>query len=238
MNKITGCIFDLDGVIVDTAKYHFLAWRALANELGFEFSEEDNEALKGISRQASLERLLQIGNVKIEENKKLELMDKKNIIYVEYISTLTKNDILPGVEDFLKLLKENHYKISLGSVSKNAVPILTSLNLMSYFDAIIDGTKISKGKPDPETGFIFDAKKLGALVTEKIIDKLDHHNLNMDVDFMQGKLCSIENLVVGIWNELESQLPATIKLHCLKLVETEKIYVEYYGDKMSNGQYS
>ena len=88
-----------------------------------------------------------------------------------------------------------------------------------------------KGNPDPDTGFIFDAKKLGALVTEKIIDKLDHHNLNMDVDFMQGKLCSIENLVVGIWNELESQLPATIKLHCLKLVETEKIYVEYYGDK-------
>jgi 6-pyruvoyltetrahydropterin/6-carboxytetrahydropterin synthase len=86
-----------------------------------------------------------------------------------------------------------------------------------------------KGNPDPDTGFIFDAKKLGALVTEKIIDKLDHHNLNMDVDFMQGKLCSIENLVVGIWDELEPHLPTTIKLHCLKLVETSKIYVEYFG---------
>lgn len=88
-----------------------------------------------------------------------------------------------------------------------------------------------KGNPDPDTGFIFDAKKLGALVTEHIIDKLDHRNLNMDVDFMQGKLCSIENLVMSIWNELEPHLPANIELHCLKLVETSKIFVEYYGDK-------
>ena len=88
-----------------------------------------------------------------------------------------------------------------------------------------------KGDPDPDTGFIFDAKKLGALVNEKVLDKLDHRNLNMDVDFMQGKLCSIENLVVGIWNELEPHLPATLQLYSLKLVETSKIYVEYYGDK-------
>jgi 6-pyruvoyltetrahydropterin/6-carboxytetrahydropterin synthase len=88
-----------------------------------------------------------------------------------------------------------------------------------------------KGEPDPDTGFIFDAKKLGAIVQEKIVEKIDHRNLNLDVDFMQGKLCSIENLVVGIWNELEPYLPATIQLHCLKLVETSKIYVEYYGDK-------
>lgn len=86
-----------------------------------------------------------------------------------------------------------------------------------------------KGQPDPDTGFIYDAKKLGAIVQEKVVEKLDHRNLNMDVDFMQGKLCSIENLVVGIWNELEPYLPASIELHCLKLVETSKIYVEYYG---------
>ena len=88
-----------------------------------------------------------------------------------------------------------------------------------------------KGDPDPDTGFIFDAKKLGAIVQEKIVEKIDHRNLNLDVDFMQGKLCSIENLVVGIWNELEPFLPESIQLHCLKLVETSKIYVEYYGDK-------
>lgn len=88
-----------------------------------------------------------------------------------------------------------------------------------------------KGEPDPDTGFIFDAKKLGAIVQEKIVEKLDHRNLNVDVDFMRGKLCSIENLVTEIWNELEPNLPDTIRLHCLKLVETAKIYVEYYGEK-------
>ena len=88
-----------------------------------------------------------------------------------------------------------------------------------------------KGEPDPDTGFIFDAKKLGALINERVIEKLDHHNLNTDVDFMEGKLCSIENLVMGIWNELEQHLPETVQLHCLKLVETAKIYVEYYGGK-------
>ncbi len=88
-----------------------------------------------------------------------------------------------------------------------------------------------KGEPDPQTGFIFDAKKLGAIVQDRIIEKLDHHNINLDVDFMQGKLCSIENLVTGIWHELEPHLPAGVKLHSLKLVETSKIFVEYYGEK-------
>jgi 6-pyruvoyltetrahydropterin/6-carboxytetrahydropterin synthase len=86
-----------------------------------------------------------------------------------------------------------------------------------------------KGDPDPDTGFIFDAKQLGKLVQERIIEKLDHRNLNEDVDFMRGKMCSIENLVIGIWNELEPGLPPAARLHCLKLVETSKIYVEYYG---------
>ncbi len=88
-----------------------------------------------------------------------------------------------------------------------------------------------KGQPDPDTGFIYDAKKLGAIIQEKVVEKLDHRNLNIDVDFMKGKLCSIENLVIGIWNELEPNLPGTIRLHCLKLIETAKIYVEYYGEK-------
>jgi 6-pyruvoyltetrahydropterin/6-carboxytetrahydropterin synthase len=88
-----------------------------------------------------------------------------------------------------------------------------------------------KGHPDPDTGFIFDAKQLGKLVQEKIIEKLDHRNLNEDVDFMKGKMCSIENLVIGIWNELEPCLPQPAHLHCLKLVETAKIFVEYYGDQ-------
>ncbi|MBN8668555.1 MAG: 6-carboxytetrahydropterin synthase [Chitinophagales bacterium] len=86
-----------------------------------------------------------------------------------------------------------------------------------------------KGSPDPDTGFIFDAKKLSKIINEHIIEKLDHRNLNEDVDFMQGKMCSIENLVMGIWTELEPHLPASVQLHCLKLIETPKIFVEYYG---------
>jgi len=86
-----------------------------------------------------------------------------------------------------------------------------------------------KGHPDPDTGFIFDAKKLSKLINEKVIEKLDHRNLNVDVDFMQGKMCSIENLVMGIWDQLAPHLPENVKLHCLKLVETPKIFVEYFG---------
>ena len=87
-----------------------------------------------------------------------------------------------------------------------------------------------KGQPDPDTGFIYDAKKLGALIQEKVIEKLDHRNLNIDVDFMKGKMCSVENLVVGIWNELMPSLPEGVLLHSLKLVETAKIFVEYFGE--------
>ncbi|MBI1344113.1 MAG: 6-carboxytetrahydropterin synthase [Terrimonas sp.] len=87
-----------------------------------------------------------------------------------------------------------------------------------------------KGAPDPDTGFIFDAKKLSKIINEKVIDKLDHRNLNLDVDFMKGKMCSIENLVMGIWKELEPHLPPAVSLHCLKLIETSRIYVEYFGD--------
>ena len=87
-----------------------------------------------------------------------------------------------------------------------------------------------KGDPDPETGFVFDVKKLSIIVKEHVIEKIDHKNLNVDVDFMKGKICSIENLVIGIWNELAPHLPNGVALHCLKLYETPRIFVEYYGN--------
>ena len=86
-----------------------------------------------------------------------------------------------------------------------------------------------KGEPDPETGFIVDAKLLSRIIKDNIIEKLDHRNLNLDVDFMRGKMCSIEHLVMGIWNELKPLLPASVQLHCIRLVETPRIFVEYYG---------
>jgi beta-phosphoglucomutase len=148
---IEACIFDLDGVIVDTAKYHYKAWKRLAEEMGFEFTEKDNERLKGVSRM-TLEILLEIGNKKEEytEEEKIKLATKKNEWYREYITKMEKDEILPGVEGFLELLRQNGIKIAIGSASKNAKTILERIDLIDKFDSILDGTKITKAKPDPQ----------------------------------------------------------------------------------------
>ncbi len=159
MNTIKGCIFDLDGVIVDTAKYHYLAWKRLAKELGFFFSEKDNERLKGVSRMASLEILLEVGGLTFDEKTKLELATKKNQWYVEYITVMREDEILPGVSRFIKTIKEAGLKVALGSASKNAMTILNGLKLTEYFDAIVDGNRVSKAKPDPEV-FLLAAQEL------------------------------------------------------------------------------
>lgn len=152
-------IFDLDGVIVDTAKYHYLAWKKLANELGFDFTEAQNEQLKGVSRVRSLEILLNIGNVSLSEERKAELMHEKNERYLEYISQMDEKDILPGIKDLLVFLKEEHIPVALGSASKNARTILKGLHLLDSFDVIVDGNDVSKAKPDPEV-FTIAARKL------------------------------------------------------------------------------
>jgi beta-phosphoglucomutase len=150
MNKIKAFIFDLDGVIVDTAKYHYLAWKDLANSLGFDFTEHDNERLKGVSRVRSLEILLEIGGKEFDEQTKVELATRKNNQYVGLISKMTPREILPGATDFLQSAKDAGIKIVLGSASKNAPLILEKIGLDHFFDAVIDGNKVSKAKPDPE----------------------------------------------------------------------------------------
>ncbi len=150
MNKIKACIFDLDGVIVDTAKYHFKAWRRLANELGFDFSEEDNEKLKGVSRMESLNLILEWGGKTIEEEQKEILAQQKNDWYLEFIEKMSSDEILPGVHRFIKRLKKKQVKIVLGSASKNARFILEKIGLLPFFDVVIDGNKTTKSKPDPE----------------------------------------------------------------------------------------
>ncbi|MFA8433191.1 MAG: beta-phosphoglucomutase [Marinifilaceae bacterium] len=168
MGTIKACIFDLDGVVVDTAKYHYIAWKSLANGLGFDFTEEDNERLKGVSRMASLDILLEIGGVELDENTKLELADKKNKNYVEYILKMTPDEILPGVKEFMAELKAKNIKIALGSASKNAMTILNQLELVDLFDAVVDGTHVSEAKPDPEV-FLKGAELLGVDPAECVV---------------------------------------------------------------------
>ena len=167
-NMIKAFLFDLDGVIVDTAIYHYQAWKEMANELGFDISEEFNERLKGISRMDSLEVILQHGNLVLDEEKKNQLATEKNDNYLRLVSKMSADDILPGVSDFFKQVKKEKIKIGLGSVSKNAKMILERIGMLDDFDAIIDGTKISKGKPDPEV-FLKGAEELGVLPSECLV---------------------------------------------------------------------
>lgn len=159
MQKV-GFIFDLDGVIVDTAKYHYLAWKKLANELGFEFTKEQNELFKGVSRKRCLEILLEIGNISATQQQFDTWMVDKNIDYLAYIEKMDASEILPNVPQVLEFLKQRDVPIALGSASKNAKPILEKVGLLSYFDSIVDGNSVTKAKPDPEV-FLIAAKNLG-----------------------------------------------------------------------------
>ena len=161
--KIYKCgIFDLDGVLVDTAKYHYLAWKQLAAQLGFEFTLEQNEALKGVSRMRSLDILLADGGLtgKFTDAEMEKLAAEKNEIYVRYIRELKQEELFPGVVETFRAMKAADVKIALGSASKNASMILDRLQITPYFDAIIDGTKVTKAKPDPEV-FLLAAQELG-----------------------------------------------------------------------------
>ena len=143
-------IFDLDGVIVDTAKYHFLAWKNLANSIGIDFSHAQNEQLKGVSRQRSLEKILAWGNQTLSDTDFQDLMGKKNSEYLKYIATMDRSELLPEVERTIHFLIEMNQYVTLGSASKNARPILEKTNLIEAFDAIVDGNDVSEAKPNPE----------------------------------------------------------------------------------------
>ena len=155
-----GAIFDLDGVIVDTAKYHYLAWHELAEELGFEFKESDNERLKGVSRMRSLEILLEVGGITASEEEKQKMAQSKNERYVKMLDTLSKSELLEGAEQYLKKLRNEGVLIALGSASKNAPLILDKLGISELFDVIVDGNSVSRAKPDPEV-FLRGVELLG-----------------------------------------------------------------------------
>lgn len=161
-------IFDLDGVIVDTAKYHYLAWQKIANELNIEFTLEHNELLKGVSRVRSLDIILELGKIEASQEDKNRWLFQKNEDYLSYLVDMNESEILSGVFTILKFLKENNQPIALGSASKNARPILEKTGLLSYFDAIVDGNDVTNAKPDPEV-FLIAAKLLETKPEDAIV---------------------------------------------------------------------
>ena len=168
MSKIKACIFDLDGVIVDTAIYHYKAWRRLANQLGFDFTLEQNEELKGISRIDSLKTILNWAGLNKTENEIQSLAALKNTWYVEMITKMTSNEVLPGAKEFLEKVRSNGYLTALGSASKNSELILNQIGLMHLFDVLVDGNKVTKSKPNPEV-FLVGASELKVKPEECIV---------------------------------------------------------------------
>ncbi len=211
---IEGVIFDLDGVITDTAKYHFRAWKKLAQEIGIEIDEKFNETLKGVSRTDSLKRILEYGG-KLEMYSEEEidsLCQKKNEEYREMLQELKKEDILPGIEEFIDELRENSIKIGLASVSKNAPMILEKLELSDKIDYIADPAKVEKGKPAPD---IFIAAAEGINIPIK--NCIGIEDAVAGVEAM--KSCNMRNIGIGV--DADIKLDSTAQLSLEKLKELD-----------------
>lgn len=187
---IKGFIFDLDGVLVDTAKYHYLAWKRLCDELGFHFDRKDNELLKGVSRTRSMEIILSINNTELTDGEISELCERKNGYYREFLRTLGSDELLPGVDEFLSEAETDGYLCAIGSASKNCPEIVDRLGIRPRFQSIIDGTKVTKAKPDPEV-FVRAARELG----------LDNNECIVFEDSLAGVLaagnCGMKSVGVG-----------------------------------------
>jgi len=165
---IKAVIFDLDGVIVDTAHYHFIAWKRLAKELGIHFTEQENEQLKGVSRMRSLEIILELGNLLLSQEEMEKLATKKNQWFVDYINAMKPDEIFPNVKEMIQNIRANGIKVALASSSKNADTVLTLLDIKNLFDVIVDGTMIRNTKPDPEI-FLLAARKLNLPPSECLV---------------------------------------------------------------------
>lgn len=187
-------IFDLDGVLVDTAVFHYRAWRRMANSLGFDFTEKQNERLKGISRVQSLALILEWGGVQTSDAEKRELADRKNAWYLEMVSGMTAEDVLPGTREFLAYARDEGKRIALGSASKNAVLILERTGISRFFDVVIDGNKVTESKPDP-TVFLRAAMDLGCLPSTALVFE------DAQAGVQAAQAAGME--VVGIGNEAD-----------------------------------
>ena len=165
---LQACLFDLDGVTVDTAQYHFTAWQRLADELGVPFDHADNDQLKGVSRVDSLEYILRKGNLELDNDTKVRLMDRKNAWYLAQVESMEPEELFPGVVDFIDELRAAGVGVALGSSSKNAPLILDRCRIADRFDTVIDGNSITFSKPDPEV-FLKGAEALGSTPAHTVV---------------------------------------------------------------------
>lgn len=166
---MAGIIFDLDGVLVDTAEYHYRAWRELGAYLGFDFERCHNERQKGVSRMESLEVLLEAGGIRdLTDGRKVALAERKNRIYLEMIASMNESDILPGMREFLLKVRQNGYQTALGSSSKSGAVILEKIGLTGCFDVVVDGNMVTRSKPDPEI-FLKAAELMGLMPGQCIV---------------------------------------------------------------------
>jgi beta-phosphoglucomutase len=197
---LKACIFDLDGVLVDTAKYHFIAWQRLANHLNVEFTESDNEQLKGLSRDASITYILNKGNILLSEQDKQNYMAQKNDWYLALVNTMNESESLANAKELLINLKQHNVLIALGSASKNARLILEKTGLLSYFDSIVDGTRTSKSKPDPEV-FLTAASDLKINPNEAIVfeDAISGIQAANDGGFLSLGIGEAQVLTQAVW---------------------------------------
>jgi beta-phosphoglucomutase len=216
---IKACIFDLDGVIVDTAGYHFLAWKRLADQLKIHFTEEDNERLKGVSRMDSLDIILELGNMRLNDELRKEYASLKNRWYIEYISRMTPSEILPGSLEFIIELKEAGIKVVIGSASKNTPLILQRVGMDNLFDAVADGNRITKAKPDPEV-FLTAAKMLG--IEPKRCAVFEDAVAGVQAALNAGMIC-IGVGSPGILTEAHSVIPGLNKINLKKLEKIVKL---------------
>lgn len=191
---IKACIFDLDGVLVDTAHYHFLAWKRLARDFDYELTEEINEELKGVSRMKSLEIVLKHANVSLENQKKELLADRKNGWFTEFVHNMNPNELYPGVRELFSRLRRDNIKIALASSSKNAQTIIEILGIQNEFEAVVDGTMIVHSKPDPEI-FLLAASKLNVSPADCVV--FEDAEAGVEAALAAGMKC------VGIGNPMK-----------------------------------
>lgn len=199
--EIKGILFDLDGVIADTAKYHYLAWKEVSKRYGIDLSEEFNENLKGVSRRESLKRILELKNIALSEEEFNGVLKEKNELYIRYLDGLTDKSILPGIKDFLIKLRKFNKKIAVASASKNASYILGKLDLLEYIDYIADPESVERGKPEPDI-FLDAARNIGLETDEVVgvedsqagIDALHRANiLSIGIGDLRNSLYNLES---------------------------------------------